>query len=569
MLTRGQFSPQITVEDIVKLALPPGTRVVAGETGLGREVTWAVAQRTRLPVFPSLKGGEIALVSIETLRLTHDGVTFPQLMRQLADIGIAAIGIIGEVPQVAEELANDLSIPLLALPSDSNPRDLESQISRTITELRTEMYSWDLELHRRFTRISVQGEGVQAIVEALNEITGQAAVFEDKHNSRRIVSSGFNKLELPNDSLGGNAIAPVATKEWTRTLDPESFDSPVKKFPLHGTNLAQLITPVVVRQRVVGHLSLLGPPESLDELRRHALLSAASACAMDMARRLAVLDVENRFRGEFVDTLVEGSFLSIDEISSRGKIIGFDPNRPYIVAIASLDPVQQSKLPPNARKKTSTLDRRSGFVTAFQDELTRLVSDCLVRAREDVAIALCPIAADDATAIATIESVIDTARRQAVRKMGGLKASVGIGRHHPGIKGVATSYQEAQQALAIGQSLLGGQSSTYFGNLGIYRLLFLLRESPDLVDFYQETLGQLAEYDHKNRSNLIQTLETYFACHGNVERTAESLFLHRNTLAYRLRRIQQLTGLDLKNMEDVFRFQFALKIRRVVQPPLH
>lgn len=558
MAMKGQFSPQITVEDIIKLALPAGTAVIAGETGLGREVTWAVAQRSRLPAFPYLKGGEIALVSMESLRLAHDDVPFSQLVRQLADKGVAAVGIVGEVPAGAEELANSLSIPLLVLPGDVNLRELESLISRTITERRTEMYKWEMELHQRFTRISVEGEGVQAVIEALAEVTGQAAVFEDEDSAVHWASSGFPRLGLILPFARDNAFS-----EWAKTLDQGLFDVPIKKLALPGTDLARLVAPVVVRKRIIGYLSLLGQPELLDEWRRHALSGAVAACAMEMARKMAVVEVENRFKGEFVDSLVEGAVMSFEEISNRGKSLGYDPACPYLVAVARLDPPRRPKIP-GVQATGNLPEREAEFVTFFLEELGKLRCDCLTRAREGVAVALCPLEGEEADPAVT-QGVVEKARKLAVLRMNGGEASAGLGRHHPGLKGIATSYQEAQQALAIAQSLLGGNCSAYFGNLGSYRLLFLLRESPELHDFYQETLGKLAEYDRKNGSDLVETLETFFSCDGNVEKAAQSLYLHRNTLAYRLRRIEQLTGLRLKNLEDSFRLQLALKVRKVMQ----
>lgn len=559
MLKRTPFSPQTTVEDIIKLALPSGTRVVAGETGLGREALWAVAQRSRLPAFPYLRGGEIALISMESHLLTHGDVSFSQLVRQLADKGVAAVAVVGEIPVGAEELANSLSIPLLSLPEDTNIRELETDISRAINERRTELYNWEMELHRRFTRISVAEEGVQAIVETLAELTGCVAVIEDHNWTLEFASSNLDSLGLPDRRNLGGGFA-----DWPRTLDLGQGEIPMKKCSLPETGLARLTAPIVVRKRINSYLSLLGPPDMLDELRRHALSAAAAACALEVARKLAIEEVENRFKGEFIDSLLEGAFHSNEEVFSKGRNSGYDPNRPYLVAVARLDPAREAR-PSRAQASAAHSDGEAEFSALFQDELSRLSTDFVVRAKEEVAIVLCPLTEGEANPVARIEAVLEDARQSALIKMPGKEASVGLGRHHPGFRGISVSYQEALQALTIVQSLLGGRRCAYFGSLTTYRLLFQLKDSPELREFYDETLGKLTEYDEKSGSDLVETLRAFFSCDGNVEKTARRLFVHRNTLAYRLRRIQQLTGLDLNKSEDSFRLQLALKTREIVQ----
>src|SRR5581483_7858162 len=139
--------------------------------------------------------------------------------------------------------------------------------------------------------------------------------------------------------------------------------------------------------------------------------------------------------------------------------------------------------------------------------------------------------------------------------------SVGIGRPHAGVGGLNASYHEAAEALLIGQALLGGGCATYFGDLGIRRLLFPLRDSPELREFYDEFLGALDGYDERHGTELIRTLEGFFAHHGNHVRAAEALHLHRNTLLYRLARIQAISGLDLDDAEVRLAAQVALRLR--------
>ncbi len=97
------------------------------------------------------------------------------------------------------------------------------------------------------------------------------------------------------------------------------------------------------------------------------------------------------------------------------------------------------------------------------------------------------------------------------------------------------AYQEAQQALTLGQQLFGDRCLTSFDDLHVYRLLLELRTSRELRQFHQSILGALVDYDQRHAAELLVTLEGYFDEQGNIRAAAERLKVHRNTLIYRLR----------------------------------
>jgi PucR family transcriptional regulator, purine catabolism regulatory protein len=94
-------------------------------------------------------------------------------------------------------------------------------------------------------------------------------------------------------------------------------------------------------------------------------------------------------------------------------------------------------------------------------------------------------------------------------------------------------------------------------------LLAQLQGTAELRSFQQETLGELIDYDEKSGSQLLPTLEAFFTSNGNLSKTAEMLFVHRNTLMYRLKRIEELTGATLDDPEVRFDLQLALKMYHV------
>jgi DNA-binding PucR family transcriptional regulator len=88
-------------------------------------------------------------------------------------------------------------------------------------------------------------------------------------------------------------------------------------------------------------------------------------------------------------------------------------------------------------------------------------------------------------------------------------------------------------------------------------LLRELARSPDLAPF-GELVRPLVEHDRGRRSDLVRTLRTYFAAGANASEAADRMFLHRNSMLYRLARIQRLTGLDLKDSRAALALQLGL-----------
>jgi DNA-binding PucR family transcriptional regulator len=105
-----------------------------------------------------------------------------------------------------------------------------------------------------------------------------------------------------------------------------------------------------------------------------------------------------------------------------------------------------------------------------------------------------------------------------------------------------------------------------FEATGAYRLLLpAMSEDPgELQRFYAETVEPLVAYDDQYETDLVQTLETFLECDGNVANTAQRLFTHRHTIRYRLERVRDLSGLDVASTDGREKLGLGLKAMRVL-----
>jgi DNA-binding PucR family transcriptional regulator len=120
-------------------------------------------------------------------------------------------------------------------------------------------------------------------------------------------------------------------------------------------------------------------------------------------------------------------------------------------------------------------------------------------------------------------------------------------------------FAEATEALQMGQSLNTDGGVTHFNDLGVYRYLYKIARIDDLRDMYQDQVAHIATYDRRKGADLLDTLETYLECAGNLTKTSNRLFVHRNTLIQRLERLQSLCEIDLQERSNCLTLQVAIK----------
>ena len=131
-----------------------------------------------------------------------------------------------------------------------------------------------------------------------------------------------------------------------------------------------------------------------------------------------------------------------------------------------------------------------------------------------------------------------------------------------GATGAHLALLQAEQAVVVGRGLRGDGRVTLFDDLGPYCFV-LGRPESDIREFADRILGPLAE--DGRHADLLRTLDAYLRLHGSLNAVARDLFLHRNTVRQRLRRIAKLTGADLNDAEARLALQLALLGRQALE----
>lgn len=139
--------------------------------------------------------------------------------------------------------------------------------------------------------------------------------------------------------------------------------------------------------------------------------------------------------------------------------------------------------------------------------------------------------------------------------------TIAIGETVESPREISSSYDKAKMAFCMMPALR--QRAMAYSDLGIYKLLYSIRDSSSADEFIEETLGKLIKHDKKNRSDYMAVLESFIANECLVTQTADDMFFHRNTIKYKLSAIRDILGYDIMLNENRFRIMMAFYLMRI------
>lgn len=533
---------EINLGDILRLALPLSTTVAAGDNQAKRNVNWAILLTSWQDIQDQVAAGDLVIIP-PSLQQQASTTTLSNHFEALATLQIAGILLFNDVPNLVTEKASVLNLPLLISPPDVTVREVYQSIVYLLADRQSATTERGIQLYRKLAEMSREEQGLQAMTDVICKLTGKIIVIQDKRLEIKALSAPQNttidiaeleevlthREELPAVLRNRKAAAKARQSHWQQLL-------PVK-------GLGRLVSPIVSGDRARGYLSIIGPADELDMLDTLTAEHGAAACALEMAKAKAVSEAKKSLRGNFLEGLLAGTLPSkeIERLSGR---LDHDTSPPHAIMTFTWADADA----PTVRRLETTIiwllrnHSRPALVHIYGDQHACVFQS--LRPGEDM------------------ESAHQLARRlfeQINAEYPKTQLIAGISGPAEALTAWPRVYQEALQAMQLGQRLKMHEMVD-FESLGIYRLLGKLEDITAVQEFTNEVIGPLVQYDEQHRSTLVQTIDEYFNHHGNISQTAEALFIHRNTLLYRLDRIQELTGHNLNQANMRLALHLSLKL---------
>ncbi len=167
----------------------------------------------------------------------------------------------------------------------------------------------------------------------------------------------------------------------------------------------------------------------------------------------------------------------------------------------------------------------------------------------------------NAVSVQDAEMIISGFTSRIKLRMPKRRFTLGIGSRITGIEQLCISWQRARSALRMAKA--EGKEVGTFDEMGLFRLLYSVQDQALLQEMGPAMLRPLLEYDQKHDSNYTDTLECYLRCGGSIQQVAEQMFIHRNTINYRMNSIRALIGSSLETEEERLAWLIACTIRHM------
>lgn len=401
------------------------------------------------------------------------------------------------------------------------------------------------------TRLVLDGKGLQEIVQHLASLSGLPVLVED--GSRRLVAFS-PAAALPPQLRRPGEPGPVGWlaaegrhSDRLRILEDDGRPVAMPPLPAAGVDRTWLAAPIVLGQRLTGYVSVMLAGEE-HELEGRVLARAAPVFALEMLKSQAVTEAEQRILGDLLGTLFTGEAADAKALVRRARHLGLDLDQTYQVIVVST----------GASDGADAADHR--LLRELQGQLDRLSPGSQVSRLEPDWLVLYRVAAGAPAPQQAAEQVVGRLRAA----LGEDAAPVaGIGGACRAVADYPAAYRQARAAVEMGISFGRRQAVICFADLGAYAVLLEATDRTRLVAWAEAYLQPLLRYDARRRTELLTTLEHYLQTAGSLVATARAANLHISGVKYRLRRVEELLGLDLSQGQSRLDLHLALMVARM------
>lgn len=506
----------VSVRDLLELRGLSLT-LVAGREGIDQPIRWVHVSELDDPT-PWMKGGEVLLTT--GMGVGNSPARQKAYVKRLAEAGLAGIGLsVGhsyrKAPKAMLDTAEAMNFPLIEIPYEVPFVAITEAIA---TRLLAEQYNQlqrAVEAQQQLTRALLDSEGVKGVATALSEVIHGWALVLDLHGM------------------------PLATTSRDAGQRAERIWGELRDSRPEGTGFSLTVVddghhvwiqPIGAQGRVEAFLAV-GKPEVLSPFDRIVAGHALSLFAIELSKERAVADAERRLQGDFFEALVAGSLGEHE--ASRG-LARFGLSRDGLVNVLTVE-------------GEGSLD---DLAWAAEDYFSRLGGGFLISPNSTTVQVV--VASDDGLDPKLVSA--DLSLRVGGPVRAGLSGQVPV-------TDIARGLREARYALQVCR--LEQWDAAGFGDLGTYRLLLSMAEPDALRAFADSLLEPLDAYDRDHGGELVPSLRSFLEHNARWETAAAELFVHRHTLRYRMRKVEELTGRKLSYSFDRMEFWLALRAREL------
>jgi purine catabolism regulator len=550
----------LSVKDVLKIGLLKNCNILTAKASLDKQHVESISV-IEIPVDNFVRKNEFVLST--AIGCGQDPTLFLEFVNDIINSGAAALAIaighyVKEIPKEVLELAENRQFPIIEVPWDLRFSDIIQAVYTTINNWHSLSLKRSEEMQKELLHLFLKKGDLSQAAEIMHKKIGRPIITIDREGSL----------------LGRSKNTASLIQLWEKaSSSPLSFH-PINSNSYLNSNVKwtefekEIFIQVSIRSAhlIQGYLLLTLPQNTqlntfLTNDIELILEHAATSSALWFQRENTIKETEMRLRDDFVWSLTKDKGESWDIKTSRSKLLGFDLTLPYVCIIGqpeNNDLVFQASIIKDLQYEFWL----QNLVRELEEKMIQagkvLERKVMITYQQDKFIVYLEML--DYKLNQSVHTFLDLIEVKIKEMHPKLLMSWGIGEYHEGNENFNRSYKEAKIALEIGSKQKGpGHRNTYVST-GIYRVLQCLLKHDEIYPIVQSTLRIIVEYDKEKGLDLIRTLMVHIRNRYIVSQTARELNLHRQSLLYRLEKIETLTGLSLSDPDDLFLLDLSIKL---------
>lgn len=449
-----------------------------------------------------------------------------------------AIAIGRHVQSIPEEIihfANDHQFPLIELP-------WEIRFSDIIQKTYKQINFWQEETLKKNDQL--QKELLQSFL--TNHSLSSALQLLAKHFQANILltygAEIFQSIPYPTNHQTDSIIYIITSK---------NIDKPTI---IHLEDKTKLqIYPILNLQQESSYLTF-ELKDSASPQPWSVIQQFATTLQLWFQKQQTIQSTRHKEKEQFIQFLINGNWENKKFLFDKGASLNYEVNLPYVCVLGQPEYNHDTKEEQYPSTSNPQLATKLNDISQFASKtINRKIIHSFIRGKLVLFIEI----KNDACTIANqVLDIFDSSVEKGEIPL----FSWGIGENHGGFYTFHEGYKDCMTALEIGRNFKGiGQRSTY-ANTGIFRVLSVLVKDSASIEMMHNIIGKVASYDQEKGLDLLHTLAVYLKNHCNVSQTSRELSLHRQSLLYRLKKIETLTDRSLSNADDLFLLQLCLQL---------
>lgn len=549
----------ITIREALSLDVVNRLEVVGGKDGLDRIIK--LVNVIEVPdIVDWLIDGEFLLTTGYSFR------EYPELMGTLiprmnkansAALAIKTKRYLDEIPEIIINSANKYNIPLLEVPFDLSFSEIIAPILGVVFNKQNKILQKLEQAHKILMDLALHGSPLEELCKETGKLIANPVAIADREGIVIVNDDCPDKYKFDLFFSEGSI---VIKKEKLRfgNIKEVKYSLEYASDNEKPLTIKAIRIPIIADKYEYGHMvAIINNPIYEPDIL--TLERAATIAALEFIKRKAIYEIEKSYYNDFLEILLSSDFDNIEEVINRGRVFNVNLAVPTAVIIINDNSTSEIKEIGRAMGMNGSRSKEDLLKAVNRFFKSHGISNLIAGIKGNNIVL---ITGTDHTHPSdfkdTVTALLKYLNDSATSNM---QINIGVGRAQSDVRKVSRSYEEAREALKISQ--LSDQSRVvFFDNLGFYKILSEKKRS-DLELYVEELLKPVFDYDQNKKGDLLKTLETYYETNRNLKLISTKLYIHYNTVLYRIKKIESLTGIDLGSPENSLNLEIAINILKL------